>query len=153
MRSFCLLAVLAFVACRTSPDARSSADTSPVLVRITKGTCNAKCAAYEVEARESGEVSFIGRQHTRVEGAATGRVTEATVGEVKALLEALDPAGGPTKIDGRVADAQEVTVSFRGATWRYLAGVGDKTAFVESLVAELERRLEVAQWVTGAAER
>lgn len=148
----CLLVfLLALSACRTTPPSPATPADPPVLVRLAKSTCNAKCPAWEVELRRSGELRFVGQAHTRHEGEATAKLDDATLAALVARVEAVDTATWPTKA-APLADAQAVSLTLKGSTWRYAVG-GDVPETLEAFVAGLERDLGVAEWVTGAAER
>lgn len=122
-----------------------------MLLHLVKGPCNAKCPAWEVELRRSGALRFVGRLHTRQEGEAARTLDDVTLSALVARVEAVDPAGWPTKA-APLADAQAVSLTLKGTTYRYAVG-GDVPESLEAFVAELERDLGVAEWVTGAAER
>lgn len=150
-----LLAVLlvscSLVACRSTPQGPVTPADAPVLLHLVKGTCNAKCPAWEAELRRSGELRFVGRLHTRTGGEAASKLDDATLSALVARLEALDTSAWPTKA-APLADGQEVALTLKGSTFRYVVG-GDAPESLQAFVAELEGRLGVSEWVTGGAER
>jgi Mg-chelatase subunit ChlI len=145
MRSLALLLLVS--ACRSTPaPAPMAADD----VRVERRPCLARCPTYVVEATSAGVVRFVGASHVAREGEATRTLDEAARAAVVRLLEAADTAGWPTKADARLADAQRVTLSFRGGTWHHAIG-GEGSAALEAFLAELEARLGISEWVTGGA--
>lgn len=143
--------LLLFTACRSAPAPVPAADGA-LLVRLERGTCLARCPSYVVEATRAGVVRFVGALHVAHEGEATRLLDDSTRAELARLLEGADPTGWPTKPDSRLADAQQVTVSFRGGTWHFQAG-GDGPESLEAFLTALEATLGTSEWVTGGATR